>query len=170
MVLCVGALPKMKSRHAAMKEWEAAKILYDNKDYGAAAGRYEELRERMNWNATYMYEYGLSLSKTRRHAEAIDILSQTLQISSDAMVLNTLGKSYQALGQYAEAERHYKRSVRRMPNRLYPHYLLFMLYAEREWDKPEKRRAEAETIVKMPVKVESPATKEIQATAQEYLK
>ena len=44
--------------------------------------------------------------------------------------MNLIGRNHHDLGQYAEAERCFKRSIHRLPGRMYPHYLLCLLYAD----------------------------------------
>ena len=58
--------------------------------------------------------------------------------SNDPMILNIIGKNYQALGAYEKAEEYLIRSTHRLPGRIYPYYLLVKLYTKPEYQQPEK--------------------------------
>ena len=81
--------------------------------------------------------------------------------SSDAMILNILGKNCQALGQYEKAEEWYIRSTHRLPNRLYSYYLLAKLYAEPGFYRPDKCRETIEKVLGWKPKVPSEAIEEM---------
>ena len=68
---------------------------------------------------------------------------------------------WSSLGNYAEAETYFRRSTDRLPERIYPHYLLYQLYSEKDYDNEKKRKAEADIILNHKWKVESDATREI---------
>lgn len=85
------------------------------------------------------------------------MLSDGLAVSSDPMFLNLMGRNHHDLGQYAEAERCFRRSIHRLPGRMYPHYLLCLLYADPNVsDTARFNSAYAETLTMEP-KVMSPA-------------
>ena len=93
-----------------------------------------------------------------------------MRISSDAMVLNIIGKNCQALGQYKEAEEWFIRSTRRLPNRIYPYYLLTKLYAEHPDVFPkEKLDWAARMVQKKDAKVESTAIREMREEVKKML-
>ena len=77
------------------------------------------------------------------------------------MVLNVLGECYQSFNILFKAEQFYLRSTRRLPNRMYPHYLLYKLYCQNNYYDPRKRKAQYHSIVSMPVKIKSPAIDEM---------
>ena len=77
-----------------------------------------------------MFNRAHSLHKAGEWEASTEILKETMRISSDAMILNIIGKNCQALGEYKEAEEWFIRSTHRLPNRIYPYYLLAKLYAE----------------------------------------
>ena len=77
-----------------------------------------------------MFERAHSLHKAGEWEASTELLKETMRISSDAMILNIIGKNCQALGYYEEAEEWFIRSTHRLPNRIYPYYLLAKLYAE----------------------------------------
>lgn len=86
--------------------------------------------------------------------------------SSDPMILNIIGKNYQALGMPDSAEYYFRKSTFRCPNRMYPHYLLMKLYADSVYFNKTKCLNEANTILTMRVKIPSPAVDEMQHEAK----
>ena len=83
-------------------------------------------------------------------------------ISSGAMILNIIGKNYQGLGKYKEAEDWFIRSTHRLPNRIYPYYLLVKLYAEHSDVFPKvKLEQAARMVMEKEPKVELTAIREM---------
>lgn len=77
------------------------------------------------------------------------------------MVLNIIGKNYVELKQYTEAEEYFIRSSHRLPNRIYPYYLLAKLYAEPQFRQPEKFKKMADKVLHKKPKVYSKAIEEM---------
>lgn len=126
-----------------------------------AVPQYEKIYEKMRWNGRFLYEYGHSLHCNEAYVESNRIMAETIRHTCDPMVLNIIGKNYRAMGNYAEAETYFRRSTDRLPERIYPHYLLYQLYSEKDYDNEKKRKAEADIILNHKWKVESDATREI---------
>lgn len=160
-ILCACALPAQGERVAAMRQWGDVRMLYELKSYERAAKEYAQLLPSMRWNTTFLYEFGYSLHKSGEYLESNEIMREALGKSSDAMILNIMGKNYQALGQYEESEACFIRSAHRVPSRMYPKFLLFQLYSSPEAYDRVKRQATAQSILTMPVKRESGATREM---------
>ena len=109
-----------------------------------------------------MFNRAHSLHKAGEWEASTEILKETMRISSDAMILNIIGKNYQALGQYKEAESWFIRSTHRLPNRIYPYYLLAKLYAEHPKYFPrEKLEWAVRMVLEKEAKVESTAIKQM---------
>ena len=81
-------------------------------------------------NAHRMFDQAHALHKAGEWQASTELLEETMKISSDAMILNIIGKNCQAQGEYEEAEDWFIRSTHRLPNRIYPYYLLAKLYSE----------------------------------------
>lgn len=81
--------------------------------------------------------------------------------SNDPMILNIIGKNYQALGAYEKAEEYLIRSTHRLPGRIYPYYLLVKLYTKPEYQQPEKLKWAVEVVLTKEPKVQSTAIKEM---------
>ena len=109
-----------------------------------------------------MFERAHSLHKAGEWEASTELLKETMRISSDAMILNIIGKNYQALGQPYLAEGWFIRSTHRLPNRIYPYYLLAKLYAEHPKYFPrEKLEWAVRMVLEKEAKVESTAIKQM---------
>ena len=109
-----------------------------------------------------MFERAHSLHKAGEWEASTELLKETMRISSDAMILNIIGKNCQALGYYEEAEEWFIRSTHRLPNRIYPYYLLAKLYVEHPKYFPrEKLEWAVKMVLEKKAKVESTAIKQM---------
>ena len=109
-----------------------------------------------------MFERAHSLHKAGEWEASTELLKETMRISSDAMILNIIGKNCQVLGYYEEAEEWFIRSTHRLPNRIYPYYLLAKLYAEcPDIFAREKLERAAKMVLEKEAKVESTAIKQM---------
>ena len=123
---------------------------------------YDYRKEHPIRNAHTMFERAHSLHKAGEWEASTEILKETMRISSDAMILNIIGKNSQALGYYEEAEEWFIRSTHRLPNRIYPYYLLAKLYAEcPDVFAREKLEWAAKMVLEKEAKVESTAIKQM---------
>ena len=117
-----------------------------------------------------MFERAHSLHKAGEWEASTELLKETMRISSDAMILNIIGKNCQALGYYEEAEEWFIRSTHRLPNRIYPYYLLAKLYAEHPKYFPrEKLEWAVRMVLEKEAKVESTAIKQMREEVKELL-
>lgn len=105
--------------------------------------------------------------RLKRYEESNRMLKRLLPKTSDAMPLNLLGRNYQAMNLPDSAEYYFTRSARRVPNRLYPHYLLMNLYAE-TGDTARMRRQARIVLTKQP-KVPSTAIDQMRLEARRLL-
>ena len=81
-----------------------------------------------------------------------------------------MGRNAQESGEYEKAEMYLIRSTRRLPERIYPHYLLVKLYAEPEYHDREKLVREAEYVLNAEPKVNSTAIREMRQEVKNILK
>ena len=128
---------------------------------GVGAGFYlKENRSQKNVRA--LFERAHSLHKAEEWETSTEMMKELMKVSSDAMILNIIGKNCQALGQYMEAEEWFIRSTHRLPNRIYPYYLLAKLYAEHPEVFPkEKLEWAAKVVLEKEAKVESTAIRQM---------
>ena len=123
---------------------------------------YDYREEHPMRKAHTMFERAHALHKAGEWEASTELLKETMRISSDAMILNIIGKNCQALGQYKEAESWFIRSTHRLPNRIYPYYLLAKLYAEHPKFFPrEKLEWAVRMVLEKEAKVESTAIKQM---------
>ena len=86
------------------------------------------------------------------------------------MILNIIGKNCQALGRYEEAEEWFIRSTHRLPNRIYPYYLLAKLYTECPDIFPRKKMEWAVRVVmEKEAKVQSTAIRQMREEVKKLL-
>ena len=117
-----------------------------------------------------LFEQAHSLHKAGEWEDSTELLKELMKKSSDAMILNIIGKNCQALGRYEEAEEWFIRSTHRLPNRIYPYYLLAKLYAECPDNfSKEKLVWAARMVMEKEAKVESTAIHEMREEVQKLL-
>ena len=117
-----------------------------------------------------MFERAHSLHKAGEWKASTELLKETMRISSDAMILNIIGKNCQAQGQYEEAEHWLIRSTHRLPNRIYPYYLLAKLYVEHPDVFPkEKLEWAARMVLEKKAKVESTAIRQMREEVKKLM-
>jgi tetratricopeptide (TPR) repeat protein len=153
--------------HKASKTWERSRFLYHSESYKNVIEAYKPLYPYLNDKIQFLFEYARSLSniglmdQTRNDAltESNHVLQRAAKISCDPMLYNIMGKNYQGLKQYAEAERCFRKAANIVPNRVYPYYLLALMYAEA--GETEKAKAMARIVLTKEPKVHSQAIDEM---------
>lgn len=168
-VIMIQSYPQYASQSEALRKWGNTQSLYSMRMYKDVVRQDSMLYEDMLWNNRFLYEYGHSLHNISRYEKSNIILNEALKRTCDPMVLNILGKNYQELGQYETAEKYFLRSTYRIPGRIYPHYLLFLLYSKTEFFDETKCRREADIILNQEIKVESSATREMREKVTEWI-
>ena len=97
-------------------------------------------------------------------------MQEAMKYTCDPMVLNIIGKNYQATGEYEEAEESLIRSTHRLPGRIYPYYLLANLYADPFFYRCDKLERMVQTVLEKEPKIQSTAIKQMRRKARELLK
>ena len=121
-------------------------------------------------DARRMFEEAHALHKAGEWQASTELLKETMKVSSDAMVLNIIGKNFQAMGYPYIAEGWFIRSTHRLPNRIYPYYLLAKLYAEHPKLFPkEKLEWAVRMVLEKEAKVESTAIREMREEVKNLL-
>ena len=156
-------------RTRAVREWMPVRVLYHSGAFKAAVEEYGKLYDKMSWNKDFCFEYGRSLYKAENYAEAEKVLLKAMTVSGDPMILNILGRNAQESGEYGKAEMYLLRSTSRLPERVYPHYLLVKLYAEPECFDRVKLIREAEYVLNAEPKVNSSAIREMRQEVKKIL-
>ncbi|MDY3266498.1 MAG: O-antigen ligase domain-containing protein, partial [Phocaeicola sp.] len=157
------------ARTRAVRKWMPVRVLYHSGAFKAAAEEYGKLYDKMFWNKDFCFEYGRALYKAGSCGEAEEVLLEAMTVSGDPMILNILGRNAQESGEYGKAEMYLLRSTRRLPERVYPHYLLVKLYAESEYFDRVKLIREAEYVLNVEPKVNSTAIREMRQEVKNIL-
>ncbi len=169
-VLCAANIDTMGKREDGLRKWGKVQHFYSMKAYDVACREDSALYSRMSWNGRFLYEYGHALHNLKRYAKSNEILLEADHLLNDAMTLNVIGKNYQMQGQFELAEKYFTKSSYRVPNRLYPHYLMFKMYSDSASYDAEKAERAANIILNKPVKIESEATRQMIEEAEKYMK
>lgn len=112
----------------AVKHWDMVRLYFDREKYKGIEKCYRALYPDLRKDAGFLFEYGVCLSYNGHHEESNIILSEGAKRSSDPMFFNFMGKNFQALGRFEEAEDMFYKAYYRVPHRIYPLYLLMGLY------------------------------------------
>ncbi|WP_301088039.1 O-antigen ligase family protein [Bacteroides acidifaciens] len=170
MMALLGTYYWKNNQYAACKDWYRSKMLYNIGAYQSAKEDYGKLYPELANRGAFLFEYGYSLHKLKEYDNSTRILEEAMTHSNDPMILNIIGKNYQALGDYEKAEEYLIRSTHRLPGRIYPYYLLAKLYAEPQYLQPEKLKYAAEIVLTKEPKVQSTAVREMREEVKKLLK
>ena len=149
--------------------WHRARL---DEEYNHIAGYMDahfipDCYEMLPWlsdNPKFLFNFGKILREEKRWNDSNAMLRQGELVSNDPMFVVMQGNNYADMEEPDLAEACYERAYRMMPNRIYPLYKLMLLYMKAE--EPEKCLAMAERVVAFPVKVESPATRDMKKEAK----
>jgi O-antigen polymerase len=151
-----------------------------------AVGRWNEIQESSEFNGRdlapfyrgldkqlaiiplFRYEFGVYLYNTKKYREAIQILEENGRNLPDIETLLTLGKCYDEVGNFGQAENSFKIASEIIPSNLQSRYLLIKLYLKH--GNRLKGVQLANEFLKMPVKVNSPAADEMKNEIADSIK
>ncbi len=145
----------------AYKEWATARLFYLSGSQQMAEKDYKKLYPVLHNRATFLFEYGHCLHKQKKYKASNLILKEATKHSCDPMILNIIGKNYQQMGEYVEAEKCLIRSTHLLPGRIYPYYLLSKLYADPKFYHSDKLRESVELVLSKEPKVQSTAIRQM---------
>lgn len=161
---------KWQREKDACRDWVNARMLYHAGAYAAANTAYDKLYPQLREKGAFLFEYGHSLHKAGFYNESNKYLDKALVYCADPMILNVIGKNYQALRCYNWAEELLLASVHRLPGRIYPYYLLAKLYAEPEFLNREKFEEMKRIVLMKAPKIHSMAIEEMRREVEEIAK
>lgn len=161
IALGIGLYAMRYNHYEACKQWTRCQFLYRMGDYSLAEKEYGKLYPLLQGEGVFLFEYGHCLHKQGMYAVSNRILKEAIGRTCDPMILNIIGKNYQAMGEYGQAEQWLVRSIHRLPGRIYPYYLLVKLYAEPEFYDAVALRDAAKIVLTKEPKVPSAAIKEM---------
>lgn len=100
------------------------------------APAYESLYPGLKHHPHFLFEWARICHHTGRYEESNRLLEPLSRYLSDPMVWNIRGRNHQAMGNSALAARYYRRALHTVPSRIYPQYLLALLYAQSGESRP----------------------------------
>jgi hypothetical protein len=160
-------LYKVYPTYRAFKKWNTDKYLYTAGLYRDIVKNYQELYPFLSDQIQFLFEYAQSLSKTEQYAESNKVLQRAMKISCDPMLYNIMGKNHQAVKDYNQAEACFIKASYIVPHRLYPFYLLTLLYYEMGLQ--DKVNEMAEIVQAKEPKVQSTAVREMRENIKQLI-
>lgn len=166
-ILWPSAYRRSAVRAEAHDEWKAthAWIALERYDYVVEDGR--RLYDILEYDFRFLYDYGYALHKIGDYSRSNEILEVGAALSGDPMFYNIRGKNFQALKRWKDAEECYLHAHRMIPSRIYPIYLLTMMYVDS--GQYDKAVATARKALGMTIKVESAQTTELKRELREVI-
>jgi len=137
---------------------------YGNKD---VVEEYRNIYPLLSDQIQFLFEYAQCLNKSKQYEESNEVLEKAVKISCDPMLYNVMGKNFHALKQYSEAEKCFVKSSNIVPNRIYPYYLLALMYVDT--GEIEKAKEMAQIVLTKEPKVQSTAVKEMRIEMKKLL-
>ncbi|MDR1582342.1 MAG: O-antigen ligase family protein [Prevotellaceae bacterium] len=151
--------------YKAYRQWKTSQIYYHAGLFKDTAKSYEALYPYLNDQIRFLFEYAQCLSKSGQPEKSNEVLLRATQISCDPMLYNIMGKNYQIMKQYEQAETVFIKATQLVPSRLYPWYLLTKLY--HAMGLQEKVDETAKIVETKEPKVQSPAVREMREEVRE---
>ena len=170
MIALLGSYYWKYNQYNACEEWLRCKMYYNIGAFRLAKEGYEKIYPELNDRGDFLFEYGHSLYKLKEYDHSTEVLKEAMMHSCDPMILNIIGKNYQATGEYEKAEEYFIRSTHRLPGRIYPYYLLAKLYVEPEYRHLEKLKQAVQIVLTKEPKVQSTAIKEMREEVKKLIK
>lgn len=158
---------QVRNIYTALNSWGSAEFAFVRGDYASALTYDKAAHAVLRADGEFLLKYGMTLLLAGKQSPALKILTEASHYSNSTFLQMNLGKTYKALGMIKDAENAYYRSWLMCPNRLYPPYLLTRLYVET--GQLTKADSMAEKLLRMRVKVRSPATDEIRASMKAFI-
>lgn len=128
---------------------------------------YYELLPLMNDNPQFLFNFGTLLRYCDRFNDSNAILRKGTLLSADPMFYILMGRNYEDMQEYGKADSLYGYAFRMVPNRIYPLYRRMKLY-ENMGDTIRCKEMACKVQI-FSVKVESPATRDMQQEAKEII-
>jgi O-antigen ligase len=164
LIVVMGCLWKQYPVYRAYRQWGSHRLYFGAGMYKQTVQQYTPFYPLLNDQIQFLFEYAQSLSKSEQPAQSNEILQRAMQISCDPMLYNIMGKNYQAMKAYKQAESCLIKSTQIVPHRIYPWYLLMRLYDE--MGLPEKACETAAVVETKEPKVQSQAVREMRDEAK----
>lgn len=139
--------------------WQDGFTSYRSGEYGMAWEHYTDAFLVLQYEGLFLQHSGKCLAQLRRYDHSNLLLSLAADYYNDPVLYTTMGTNFTAMQQYEEAEKAFSLARNMIPHRFYPGYLQAqMYYTSRQ---REKAATLANQLLKMEVKIQSPATDEM---------
>jgi len=148
------------NRRKMLINWQECKRKNEEKSLsGKYSGRLYRLYPALADNGIYMIGAGKAFLNDSNYSKAIEMLNEAKEINPYKDIYYSLGKAYQASGEFEKAEEQYRFVSYSIPNLIEPYYLLAKLY----YGKGELNRfmATARIIKAYNPKIANPQTAEM---------
>lgn len=158
---------RWQEKQRAIAQWQEEQSYYNMEIYKGTVDNYRKLYRQLRDKPKFLFELGQCLSKTEFYEESNRILLEGARQSSDPMFWNIMGKNYQAMSRFNEAEECFTHAYHMVPHRLYPLYLLANLYFQS--GQTAKGIETAQRVIDKKPKVMSSAIQEMKTEMRERL-
>lgn len=158
---------RWQEKRQIIAQWKEEQSYYNMEIYKGTVDNYRKLYWQLRDEPKFLFELGQCLSKTESYEESNRILLEGAQQSSDPMFWNIMGKNYQAMSRFNEAEECFTHAFHMIPHRLYPLYLLANLYFQS--GQTAKGIETAQRVIDKKPKVMSSAIQEMKTEMRERL-
>ncbi len=142
-------------------------VAFQDEDHDASVHHLSKAYQIRQNDANMLLHFAKSKAILNDNVSALKLYQQSVPLAAEQYQYTNLGLCYQALKQNNLAEKSFMYASQMNPNFMYPHFLLMKLYLST--NNKQKAKIEAKTIQKMPVKVVSEATNEMQKEAKGLL-
>lgn len=155
------ASAEIKNNEKNEKNWNVKRYAYQYSLTETNIHYLDSLMLIQNKNPQFIFDYGKALRESGHYEKSNEVLMTGECVSADPMFLNLMGRNYLDMGNPCMAEQYYRRSIHRLPDRLYPYYLLGLLFADPKYGDDEKFLNNYKKVLTMKPKVMSPAINEM---------
>ena len=159
--------PKMYEEYKARKIWQQAFMLALYKQPELAIKKYNQIYDSLKNNGEFLFMFGATYVSIDSCQKGIELLERSKLNYNNPKIYIALGTGYEKLGKIKLAIKNYKIAGYMMPHQLYPHYLLAKLFHKIKDN--NNAIAEAQVVINKPIKIDSPAARQIKAEMQTLL-
>ena len=150
------------------QRWNKILLYSQYQDYAEAIINCEYLYNDLKYSGHFLLNYGGILALNGEYSKAINVLNEAKKINSEPNLFILLANCYKELEEFDDAENNYLIAVNIIPHKLYPKYLLTILYIKN--NKKADAIAIAGEIMQIKEKIPSSATKQIKEEIKSILK
>lgn len=134
---------------------------------GKLLDNYAGLYAQWNGDPMFLYNYAAVLNHAGDYSGSNDIMFQCIDHFNDYDVQQIIADNYDNMNDWDKAEVYYINAHQMIPNRFIPLYRLFKLYEK--CGRINEAIRIAETIIDMPVKIQSGAVRKIKSAAKSFI-